>query len=135
MGKAKYLYLLVLVLFVGACSYSQKSNKEKTVVDSLAEGDYESVTLQRIIDGSKQNAKMLGLIYSNTTMNKGKIKFSLSKRQFKKEGYDGDTYDKIQSVIKEYNKMIDSDTAKKAQASVSDFVQFVSKKLDELVKQ
>lgn len=134
MGKAKYLYLLVLALFVGACSYSQKSNKEKTVVESLTEGDYENAT-QRIIEGSKQSAKMLGLIYSNTTMNKGKVKFNLSKRQFKKEGYDGDTYDKIQNVIKEYNKMIDSDASKKAQASVSDFVQFVSKKLDELVKQ
>lgn len=90
--------------------------------------------MQKIIDNSKDQIKVIKLLYENSTMKDGKITFKMSKRAFKKEGLDGDTYDYIQKLIKDYNKMIDSDASKKAQSSVKEFVGFVADKLKELSK-
>ncbi len=135
MKRLNYIILFVGALLITSCGASTKSkNGEKTVIESFKEGDYDSITLQRIIDGSKENAKILQVVYSNSTMKDGKVKFKMSKREFKKEGLDGETYDKIQALIKDYNKMVDSDAAKKAQASIKDFLKFASEKLSELAK-
>ena len=62
------------------------------------------------------------------------MEFSLSKREFKKTGLDGDYYDKIQKQVKGFNNMLDSEPAKNADQTLKEFFKYLKSKWGEITE-
>lgn len=135
MKQLNFITLLLITLFVGACGMGKNTKGEdnegnKTVLESIKEGDY----LQRIIDESKEHAQMLKLIYNNIEVKEGRIELTISKKEFENSGFNAKDYERVEKIVAEYNKAIDSEAVKEAKALVKDFIKYVADKLEELVE-
>ena len=98
-----FVKMSMLIFCLVAVSACKNENKNKSVVESLIEGDFKSITGDRILDEGKEYAQLLEVVVKNTKIKDKRVEFSLSKREFKKTGLDGDYYDKKRSFKESFN--------------------------------
>ena len=129
-----FVKMSMLIFCLVAVSACKNENKNKSVVESLMEGDFESITSDRIIDEGKEYAQLFEVVAKNTKIKDKRVEFSLSKREFKKTGLDGDYYDKIQKQVKGFNNMLDSEPAKNADQTLKEFFKYLKSKWGEITE-
>ena len=130
MKTVRNLCMLLLCLGMAtACDGTQKKSGDKSMVQSVMDGD-----LNAVVDKGKELGKLTKVVAQNIKIEEKRVKFDMSRSEFRDTGLDMEYYSKVKDAVKDFNKLLDSKPGEKVEDTAKDFMKYLSDKFEEWSK-